>query len=83
MPPVKKNEKNAFSFYMDEFIPRLREEGKQMIVQTFCWSFIIFNCSTYYNLEYLGININHKQEAVPHLLAEWKALPKEEKFPYE
>ena len=27
MPPVKKPPKNAFSFYMDEFIPRLKTEG--------------------------------------------------------
>ena len=27
MAPVKKPPKNAFSFYMDEHIPRLRAEG--------------------------------------------------------
>lgn len=56
MPPVKKPPKNAFSFYMDDFIPDLVAKG---------------------------IRINHKEEAVKHLLPEWKELSKEEKFPYE
>lgn len=30
-----------------------------------------------------GINIPHKQDAVPHLLQEWKDLSKSEKFKYE
>ncbi|CBY34310.1 unnamed protein product [Oikopleura dioica] len=30
-----------------------------------------------------GIVIDHKQEAVPYLLADWKALSKEEKAPFE
>ena len=47
MPPVKKNLKNGFNFYMDDYIPELRRQG---------------------------IVIDHKQEAVPYLLADWKAL---------
>jgi hypothetical protein len=50
MPPVKKPPKNAFSFYMDDFIPDLVAKG---------------------------IRINHKEEAVKHLLPEWKELRKE------
>lgn len=53
MPPVKKPPKNAFSFYMDEHIPRLVQQG---------------------------IKINHKEEAVKHLLQEWKDLSQDLKL---
>ena len=70
MAPPKKPPKNAFSFYMDEFIPDLKKKGVKI------------NHKREF-LAWLRHNDDNLEEAVPYLLAEWKALPKEEKHPYE
>ena len=70
MPPQKKPPKNGFSFYMDEYIPGLKRQGIQ-----------INHKRTFFLVGYTNNDI--LEEAVPHLLQQWKALSKLEKEPYE
>ena len=70
MPPQKKPPKNGFSFYMDDYIPGLKRQGIQ-----------INHKRTFFLLVKL-VKIS-LEEAVPHLLQQWKALSKLEKEPYE
>ena len=58
MPPQKKPPKNGFSFYMDEYIPDLKRKGIQINHKR--------------KVHICNIHNDILEEAVPHLLQQWK-----------